>query len=87
MLNYKIRRAIFDDARGIHNAHMRSIQELCSVDYCIKQIDAWGRKAFDQEKRVRGIKQDIVYVVIYNEKVEGFAQLTFDKLKKFFQIA
>lgn len=41
-----IRRARPEDAEAIHEAHMRSIREVCAPDYTTEQIAAWGGRPF-----------------------------------------
>ena len=41
-MSLRIRRARLTDSLGIHEAHMRSIRELCGADYTPEQINAWG---------------------------------------------
>ena len=82
-MTYIIRRAIKSDARGIHEAHMRSIEEICSKYYSEKEISAWGRRPFDQVKKEHVIENDIVFVVELDGKIEGFAQLMYYAPKKY----
>ncbi len=72
-----IRKALPQDALGIHEAHMRSIQELCSKDYTEAEIKAWGHRPYNEEHRLFAITNHIVYVVIINDSIEGYAQLKF----------
>ncbi len=67
-----IRRASVRDARGIHDAHMRSIRELCSRDYTPEQIAAWGGREYNEEIRVQTIEKDYVWVVENHGSVAGF---------------
>lgn len=82
---YIIRRALPEDAFGIHKAHMRSIQELCSKDYSQAEIMAWGHRPFNEEHRLFAIANQIVYVILIDNLIEGYAQLRFytqDDIKK-----
>ena len=74
---YIIRRALPEDAFGIHEAHMKSIQELCSKDYTEAEIKAWGHRPYNEEHRLFAITNHIVYVVAINDSIEGYAQLKF----------
>lgn len=73
--NTLIRRANPEDALGIHQAHMKSIHENCAKDYEKKQIEAWGGRDFNENKRIHSIKNDHVWVVEKNKKIEGFCHL------------
>jgi N-acetylglutamate synthase-like GNAT family acetyltransferase len=70
-----IRRAVASDAEGIHNAHMKSIQEMCAKDYSPEQIRAWGGRGFHEESRVRAIGNDFVWVVEGDGIIEGYGHL------------
>lgn len=74
---YIIRRALPEDAFGIHEAHMKSIQELCSKDYTEAEIKAWGHRPYNEEHRLFAITNHIVYIVEINDSIEGYAQLKF----------
>ena len=52
---YIIRRALPEDVFGIHEAHMKSIQELCSKDYTEAEIKAWGHRPYNEEHRLFAI--------------------------------
>jgi GNAT superfamily N-acetyltransferase len=67
-----IRKAIQEDAFGIHEAHMKSIREVCSQDHSAEEIQAWGGRAFNEAQRVAAILNQNVYVVLFGEKIEGF---------------
>lgn len=70
-----IRRAKIEDARAIHDAHMRSIQEICAPDYTQEQINAWGGRTFDQMHREKCIQDDFVWVVEESDVILGYAHL------------
>ncbi len=72
-----IRKALPEDAQAIHEAHMRSIQELCSKDYTEAEIKAWGHRPYNEEQRLFAINNQIVYVIVINGLIEGYAQLRF----------
>jgi len=74
-LDFHIRRAIPDDALGIHNAHMQSIQHVCSKDYSPQEIAAWGGRQFNKSKWKNAITSDQVWVVIADHTIHGFAHL------------
>ncbi|MCK6599441.1 MAG: GNAT family N-acetyltransferase [Bdellovibrionaceae bacterium] len=41
-----IRKAFEGDERGIHEAHMRSIREICSKAHSPEEIKGWGNRPF-----------------------------------------
>ncbi len=75
-----IRRARPEDARGIHDAHMRSIREVCSRDHTPEEIAGWGNRPYRDEIRIANMTKDFVWVVEENEKILGFAHLAFAEL-------
>lgn len=77
----QIRRAQIEDARAIHDAHMRSIREVCAPDYTQEQVDAWGGRPFDQSDREKCIREDFMWVVEDNGSILGFAHLRLPKDK------
>ena len=70
-----IRRAALRDAKGIHDAHMRSIRELCAKDYSDEQLTAWGGRSYDEQVRIKTITQDCVWVIEDKGVIEGFGHL------------
>lgn len=74
---FLIRRALIEDALGIHQAHMESIQKVCSQDHSPEEIKVWGHRAFKEDQRINAITNQIVYVVVINDKIEGYAHLKF----------
>ncbi len=75
--HYIIRKALPEDSTGIHEAHMKSIQELCAKDYTEAEIKAWGHRPYNEHQRLFAITNQIVYVIIINDTIEGYAQLKF----------
>lgn len=76
-MSYLIRRAIESDAPAIHEAHMQSILEVCAQDHSEEQLNAWGRRPYNDLKRVNSIKNDHVWVVESAKKIQGFAHVAF----------
>lgn len=72
-----IRRARIEDAMGIHNAHMRSIQEVCSKDHTNEEISGWGNRPFNEDQRVSAIENQYVWVVEIKNTIEGYSQILF----------
>ncbi len=71
----KIRRAKIEDAAAIHDAHMRSICEVCSTDHSPEEIQGWGNRPFLEERVVKSITNHFVWVVADGEAIEGYAHL------------
>ena len=70
-----IRRATLDDADAICELHVRSIRELCAVDYTPAQVEAWaGRKrpALYREAMTDGGETMFVAVDDGGDRVIGF---------------
>jgi GNAT superfamily N-acetyltransferase len=71
----QIRRALPKDAKGIHDAHMRSIREVLSKDYSPSLVDAWGDRPFQEVEQISIINSQLVWVIDNNGEIEGFIQL------------
>lgn len=76
-----IRRATIEDAHAIHEAHMRSIREICASDYTQEQIEAWGGRSFNQAVREKSIREDFVWVVEEGDAILGYAHFVLVKDK------
>jgi len=74
-VNFLIRRALIEDAFGIHQAHMKSIQEVCFIEHSPEEIKVWGHRPFKEDQRINAIKNQIVYVTVIDNKIEGYAHL------------
>ena len=74
-----IRRALSQDAEGIHHAHMKSIQEVCSKDHSPEEIKAWGHRPYIEEQRKNAIAHDGVWVVDDQGSIEGFGHIMFSE--------
>ncbi len=70
-----VRRARLGDEEGIHRAHMTSIKKVCSSDYTPEQIAAWGGRPFNRENKQKLIENHFVWVVEYDEAIEGYGLL------------
>ncbi len=70
-----IRKAKPEDAHGIHLAHMKSIQEVCSKDHTVDEINAWGKRPYKEDQRLNAINKDFVWVVEKDKCIEGFGHL------------
>jgi predicted N-acetyltransferase YhbS len=69
-----IRLAIPGDDEFIHEAHMRSIREICIKDHGESEIRGWGYRALDN-RWVKPINAGNVNVVEQNGKIYGFSYL------------
>jgi len=72
----QIRRATPADAKGIHDAHMRSIREVFSREYSPPLVDAWGDRPFQEMERISIITNQLVWVIDNNGAIEGFVQVS-----------
>lgn len=72
-----IRRAYSNDSKSIHEAHMRSIQEICSKDYSKAEINAWGNRPFNESQRHSAIENDCVWIIEIEQVIYGYAHLKF----------
>lgn len=70
-----IRKALITDAKDIHEAHMISIREICSRSHTPDEINAWGRRPYNETQRTEAIKKDELWVVELENKIEGFGHL------------
>lgn len=70
-----VRRAFAQDAQGIHVAHMRSINEVCSRDHTSEEIVGWGSRQFDSERRKKDIAAQWLWVTEVDKMVAGYSQL------------
>lgn len=71
----RVRRAMIKDAEGIHNAHMTSIQRVCSKDHSQEEIAVWGHRPFNKAQREFSIKNDLVLVAEKNSRIEGYGHI------------
>lgn len=69
-----IRRARPGDEAAIHEAHMRSIREICVKDHGEEEIRGWGYRQLG-DRWVRAIQEDFVQVVELDGKIQGFGHL------------
>lgn len=74
-----VRRAEVKDARGIHNAHMRSICEQCSLDHSLEEIAVWGTRPFNEQERINAIQNHNVWVVEEDQEILGYGHLMFSR--------
>jgi ribosomal protein S18 acetylase RimI-like enzyme len=74
MPSYFIRKAVPADTRGIHDAHMQSIREVCAREHTPEEIAAWGGRAYDEAWRLKNIAEHLVWVVVSrSSEIFGFA--------------
>lgn len=70
-----VRRAAIQDSYALHQAHMKSIQEICSKDHSSQEIQAWGHRPYREDQRINSIKDDLVWVVEDKGSIEGYGHL------------
>lgn len=70
MFVYQIRKAKPGDEAGIHNAHMRSIREVCIQDHTEAEISGWGNRSLG-DRWTEAIKTGYVWVVESNGQIYG----------------
>lgn len=70
MFDFQIRKARSGDEAGIHNAHMRSIREVCSKDHSEIEISGWGNRPLG-DRWIESIKIGHVWVVESNDRIYG----------------
>jgi putative acetyltransferase len=73
-----IRRATIDDSKGIHEAHMDSIQKCCAKAYSDEEIKAWGHRPYNEANRQRSILEELVWVLEDAGQVVGYSHLSPD---------
>ena len=71
-----VRKAEMQDRESIHEAHMRSIREICVKDHGAEEISGWGFRDLG-ERWIEGIKNGLVWVVEYEGRVHGLASIKF----------
>lgn len=69
-----IRKAIPGDEASSHEAHMRSIREICVKDHGEEEIKGWGYRELGN-RWIRPIKEDFVWVVESESTMYGFAYI------------
>ena len=76
MTNPRIRKAELSDCEGIHDAHMRSIREVCVQEHGVEEIEGWGNRPFS-DKWQKALKEGEVWVVEFQGKIcgHGFLRL------------
>jgi len=71
-----IRNARPGDESGIHEAHMRSIREVCIKDHGTEEVKGWGYRPLGN-RWVDAIKDEKVWVVEKDGAIYGHAYLRF----------
>jgi predicted GNAT family N-acyltransferase len=77
----KIRVAVQHDDQGIHDAHMRSIREVCINDHGESEVQGWGYRELG-DRWVAPIRDGHVWVVELQGKIEGLAYIRIDHMSK-----
>jgi GNAT superfamily N-acetyltransferase len=74
MLELSIRHARSGDESGIHEAHMRSIREICVKDHGEEEIRGWGNRPLGN-RWIAPIKDGFVWVVEGDDNIYGLAYI------------
>jgi putative acetyltransferase len=74
MSDFIIRSARSGDEAAIHEAHMRSIREICVKDHGENEIKGWGNRPLGN-RWIDAIKADHVWVVESNGRIFGHAYI------------
>ena len=51
-MSHIVRKATQDDRQGLHDAHMRSIREICVKDHGEDEIKGWGYTDLDGAQKI-----------------------------------
>ena len=65
-----IRKARAGEEAAIHEAHMRSIREICIKDHGEEEIRGWGYRPLEN-RWVDAVKEGSVWVVEHENKIQG----------------
>src|SRR5690348_16319242 len=65
-----IREARPGDEHAIHEAHMRSIREICVKDHGLEEIRGWGNRPLGN-RWVDPIKNGFIWVVEHHVEIHG----------------
>lgn len=63
------------DEQAIHDAHMRSIREICAKDHGEEEVRGWGNRPLGERWTVP-IREGYVWVVEYEGKVHGHGYIS-----------
>ena len=63
-----IRKALPGEEKEIHEAHMRSIREVCVRDHGVEEIKGWGNRPLEN-RWVDAIKTELVWVIEFNKTI------------------
>jgi putative acetyltransferase len=64
-IEFSVRFAQPEDAIQMHNVHIRSVRQLCSLDYTKEQIEAWVGHLNPEERRqyiMNGALNEVLFV-------------------------
>ena len=73
-----VRKAEMPDRKSIHEAHMRSIREVCVKDHGAEEIRGWGFRDLG-DRWIEGINSGLVWVAEYNGQIHGVASIEFSE--------
>jgi GNAT superfamily N-acetyltransferase len=70
----KIRKLRAGDGPGVHDAHMRSIREVCIIAHGPDEVRGWGNRAYNA-RWDHPVSDGVVWVVEKAGRIEGLAYL------------
>jgi GNAT superfamily N-acetyltransferase len=77
--HFKIRPATPVDGPAIHEAHMRSIREVCAKDYPPEAIQAWGHREYCESEYLSALQKHYFLVLEIESVIQGYAQMSFSE--------
>lgn len=73
-LNPFIRIAIPGEEASIHNAHMKSIREICVLDHGEHEVKGWGNRALG-DRWINEIEKGEVFIVEFQKEIHGLGHI------------
>lgn len=67
-----IRKSRIEDKLAVKDAHIRSIQQICSKDYTPEQVAAWAQPPYTDDIWQKAVNEQHHQVVEIDGKIEGF---------------
>lgn len=73
----QIRLAQATDAKGLHDAQIKSIREISSRDLEAQEIALWSAQPYREDLRLKAIRENNVWVIDQDGVIEGYGYLEF----------
>jgi hypothetical protein len=83
MSSASIRKAIPGDEAQIHEAHIRSIREICVKDHLEDEVRGWGNRLLE-DRWIEAIKTQHVWVIELENQIYGVGYLRILENETFF---